>query len=52
VALPFAVAPTIARTIAPTILAAGGGSHSVLYAVAGVSAVLGAVAILPVKGVR
>ena len=47
-ALPFAIAPTIA----PAILAAGGGSYSVLYAVAGVSAVLGAVAILPVKGVR
>lgn len=47
-ALPFTIAPTIA----PAILAAAGGSYSVLYAVAGVSAVLGAVAILPVKGVR
>ena len=47
-ALPFALAPTIA----PAILAAGGGSYSVLYAVAGVCAVLGAVAILPVKRVR
>jgi MFS family permease len=47
-ALPFALAPTVA----PTILAVGGGSYSVLYAVAGVSAVLGALAILPVKGVR
>jgi hypothetical protein len=37
---------------APVILAAGGGSYSVLDAVAGVSAVLGAVAILAVEGVR
>jgi hypothetical protein len=47
-ALPFALAPTIA----PAILAAGNGSYSVLYAAAAVSAVLGAVAILPVKAVR
>jgi MFS family permease len=47
-ALPFSVAPGIA----PAILAMGGGSYGVLYAVAGVWAILGAVAILPVKGVR
>jgi MFS family permease len=47
-ALPFSVAPAIA----PAILAIGNGSYGVLYAVAGVSAILGGVAILPVKGVR
>jgi MFS family permease len=47
-ALPFSVAPAIA----PAILAIGGGSYGVLYAVAGVCAIIGAVAILPVKGVR
>jgi MFS family permease len=47
-ALPFSVAPGIA----PAILAIGGGSYGVLYAVAGVCAIVGAVAILPVKGVR
>ena len=47
-ALPFAVAPGIA----PAVLAIGGGSYGVLYAVAGVCAIIGAVAILPVKGVR
>jgi MFS family permease len=47
-ALPFAIAPALA----PAILAIGNGSYSVLYAVAGVSAVIGAVAILPVRGVR
>ena len=47
-ALPFSVAPAIA----PAILAVAGGSYGVLYAVAGVSALLGAAAILPVKGVR
>jgi MFS family permease len=47
-ALPFSVAPGIA----PAILAFGNGSYGVLYAVAGVWATLGAVAILPVKGVR
>ena len=47
-ALPFSIAPAIA----PAILAIGGGSYGVLYAVAGVCAVLGAVAILPVKRVR
>jgi hypothetical protein len=48
----FAAALPVAPTIPPAILAAGSGSFSLLYAVAGVSAVLGAVAILPAKGVR
>jgi MFS family permease len=47
-ALPFTVAPAIA----PAILAIGSGSYGVLYGFAGVCAVLGAVAILPVKRVR
>ena len=47
-ALPFSIAPAIA----PVILAIGAGSYGVLYAVAGSCAILGAVAILPVKGVR
>ena len=47
-ALPSSIAPAIA----PVILAIGGGSYGVLYAVAGVCALLGAAAILPVKGVR
>lgn len=46
-ALPSSFAPALA----PAILAAGAGSYGVLYAVAGVCAVLAAVAILPVKGV-
>jgi MFS family permease len=47
-ALPFSVAPAIA----PFILAIGGGGYGALYAVAGVCAIVGAFAILPVKGVR
>jgi MFS family permease len=47
-ALPFSVAPAVA----PAILAMGDGSYGVLYAFAGVSAIIGAFAILPVKGVR
>ena len=47
-ALPFSLAPAIA----PAILAIADGGYGVLYAVAGVSAILGATAILPVKGVR
>ena len=47
-ALPFSVAPGVA----PAVLAFGDGSYGVLYAVAGVWAILGAVAILPVRGVR
>jgi MFS family permease len=47
-ALPFALAPAIA----PAILLLSGGSYAVLYAVAGVCAIVGAFAILPVRGVR
>ena len=47
-ALPSSVAPAVA----PAILAVGGGSYSVLYAVAGACAVLGAGAVLRVKRVR
>jgi MFS family permease len=47
-ALPFSVAPAIA----PVILAVSSGSYAVLYAVAGVCALVAAVAILPVKRVR
>ena len=47
-ALPFAFAPAVA----PVILAASGDSYFVLYAVAGLCAVVGALAILPIKGVR
>jgi MFS family permease len=47
-ALPFSIAPAIA----PAILAVGGGSYGMLYAVAGFCAIIGAFAILPVKGVR
>ena len=47
-ALPSAIAPAIA----PAILVLGNGSYGVLYAVAGVCAIIGAFAILPVKRVR
>ncbi len=47
-ALPSAVAPALA----PAILAAGGGSYGVLYAVAGLCAIGGAGAIMRVKRVR
>ena len=47
-ALPFSVAPAVA----PFILTLGGGSYAVLYAVAGFCALLGALAILPVRRVR
>ncbi|HWI01682.1 MAG TPA: MFS transporter [Propionibacteriaceae bacterium] len=47
-ALPFSLAPAIA----PLVLAIGLGSYQVLYAVAGVCALLGAAAILPVRKVR
>ena len=47
-ALPFSVAPGIASAV----LAPGNGSYGVLYAVAGIWAIIGAVAILPVKGIR
>jgi MFS family permease len=47
-ALPFSLAPAIA----PAILAIGNGSYGVLYAVAGICAIIGAFAVLPVKRVR
>jgi len=47
-ALPFSIAPASA----PVILAIGRGNYGVLYAAAGVFAIIGAVAILPVRGVR
>jgi len=47
-ALPFAVAPATA----PAVLAIGGGSYVLLYAVAGGCAVAGAVAVLQVRRVR
>jgi MFS family permease len=47
-ALPFSIAPAIA----PVILAVGGGSYGVLYTVAGLCAIIGAGAILPVRRVR
>jgi len=46
-AMPFAVAPALA----PTVLSAT-GSYSGLYTFAGACAVVGAAAILPIKGVR
>ena len=47
-ALPFSVAPALA----PLVLAVGGGSYPVLYAVAGVCALAGGAAILPIRRVR
>ncbi len=47
-ALPYSVAPAIA----PFILAIGRGGYGVLYAIAGICAIIGALAILPVKRVR
>ena len=47
-ALPSSIAPAIA----PAILAIGGGSYGVLYAVTGLCAIIGAFAILPVQRVR
>jgi MFS family permease len=47
-ALPFSIAPAGA----PAILAIGGGNYTVLYAFAGIFAIIGAVAILPVRAVR
>jgi MFS family permease len=47
-AVPFSLAPAVA----PVILAVGGGSYGVLYVAAGFCALLGAVAILPVRRVR
>jgi MFS family permease len=47
-ALPSSIAPALA----PAILAVGGGSYAVLYAVAGMCAIIGAGAIVRVKRVR
>ncbi len=47
-ALPFSIAPAIA----PAILAIGSGSYGVLFAIAGVCAIIGAFVILPIRGVR
>jgi MFS family permease len=47
-ALPFSVAPALA----PIVLAFSNGDYAALYAVAGVCAIVGAAAILPVKRVR
>jgi MFS family permease len=47
-ALPFSIAPAMAAVI----LAIGGGSYGALYAVAGICAIVGAVAVLRVRGVR
>ena len=47
-ALPFSIGPAIGSVI----LAISGGNYSVLYAVGGVCAIVGAAAILPVKRVR
>jgi MFS family permease len=47
-ALPSSIAPAIA----PVILAISSGSYSVLYAVAGICAIIGGGAILRVKRVR
>ena len=47
-ALPFSLAPAIA----PAVLSLGGGDYGVLFTVAGVCALAGAAAILPIKGVR
>jgi len=47
-ALPFSIAPASA----PLILSIGGGNYGGLYAAAGICAIIGAAAILPVRGVR
>jgi hypothetical protein len=47
-ALPYSLAPAIG----PAILAVGGGSYGVLYAVAGACAIAGAFAVVPVRRVR
>jgi MFS family permease len=47
-ALPFALAPAVA----PALLSVGDGSFQLLYIVAGTCAVMGALSIVPVRGVR
>ena len=51
-ALPFSVAPAIAPAILVIGSGSGSGSYGVLYAVAGLCAIIGAFAILPVRRVR
>src|SRR5215204_3805664 len=48
----FVLTAAVVYGLAMFVIAIGGGSYGVLYAVAGVCAIIGAVAILPVKGVR
>jgi MFS family permease len=48
----FNIAGALPFAIAPAILLIGSGSYGVLYAVAGVCALIGAAAIVPVKGAR
>jgi len=47
-ALPYSVAPAVA----PAILALGNGNYTVLFVVAGLCALIAAVAITPVRRVR
>ena len=47
-ALPYSIAPAIA----PVVLLIGGGSYGVLYVVAGICAIIGGAAIVPVRRVR
>ena len=47
-ALPFALAPAVA----PAVLAVSANSYSVLYLVAGACALLGALAVVPIRRVR
>jgi MFS family permease len=47
-ALPFSVAPALA----PAVLALSNGSYAAIYVVAALSALFGAAAIIPVRGVR
>jgi MFS family permease len=47
-ALPFALAPALA----PAVLAIRGNSYSVLYLVASTCALLGALAVVPIRSVR
>ena len=46
------IAGALPSSIAPVIRAISSGGYGVLYAVAGVCAIIGAVVILPVKRVR
>jgi hypothetical protein len=48
----FNIAGALPFSLAPAILVIGGGSYGVLYMVAGLCAIIGAFAILPVWRVR